>query len=148
MVLFPPAAPLVSDFVAIFEIGVALVLLTGAFVVRRGHVRAHKYMQSAMVLVNIPIVLSWMIPRYIDLVWPRLESNFTNDFYWIPTIMLIIGAAAEALGLYIILAAGTEWLPIRFRLQRYKPWMRTELVLWWLVVITGLSTYYVWYVPH
>src|SRR5262249_16577939 len=28
---------------------------------------------------------------------------------------------------------------------RYKPWMRTELALWWIVILIGISTYYVWY---
>ena len=26
-----------------------------------------------------------------------------------------------------------------------RPWMRTELALWWVVVLIGVSTYYVWY---
>lgn len=38
-------------------------------------------------------------------------------------------------------------MPERFRFRRYKLWMRTELALWWGVVITGLTTYWLFYVP-
>ena len=61
--------------------------------------------------------------------------------------MLFAGATAELLGVYIILVAGTNWVPARFRFRRYKLWMRTELVLWWGVVIAGLTTYWLFFVP-
>src|SRR5712691_11391197 len=32
---------------------------------------------------------------------------------------------------YILLAAGTSVLPEKFRISKYKLWMRTVLVLWW-----------------
>jgi len=56
-----------------------------------------------------------------------------------------LGVIAELLGLYIVLAAGTEILPPRLRISRWKLWMRIELVLWWLVIVTGVLTYHVWY---
>ena len=59
--------------------------------------------------------------------------------------MLALGAAAEALGIYIVLVAGTNVVPERFRFRRYKLWMRTELLLWWSVLLLGITTYYVWY---
>jgi len=50
------------------------------------------------------------------------------------------------LGLYIVIVAATKLLPARFRFKRYKPWMRAELTLWWVVVLIGIGTYYVWYI--
>jgi uncharacterized membrane protein YozB (DUF420 family) len=47
--------------------------------------------------------------------------------------------------LYILLAAGTNILSRRFRMTRYKQWMRSVLVLWWLVLLLGLATYVRWY---
>ena len=143
--LFAPDAPMSSDAVALVEVGIAVMLLVGMFVIRRGHVRAHMYIQSSMVLLNIPIVLIWMLPRYYASVLPGLPGEFSGAFYWVPTLMLIAGIAAEALGVYIVLVAATSLLPERFRFRRYKLWMRTELALWWSVVVLGLSTYYVWY---
>ena len=47
----------------------------------------------------------------------------------------------------ILLAAGTNVLPHKFRVNEYKLWMRSLLVLWWLVLLLGLATYGRWYVP-
>jgi uncharacterized membrane protein YozB (DUF420 family) len=142
------SAPSNSDLVALFEVGIAIALVVGMFVVRRGHVRAHMYIQSSMVLLNIPIVLTWMIPQYLEYVLPGIPSEIGDPFYWVPTVMLAAGVAAEVLGIFIILVAGTDLVPERFRFRRYKLWMRFELLLWWSVITFGLSTYYVWYVPH
>ena len=59
-----------SDVVLLVEIAIAFMLIVGMFVVRRGHIRAHMYIQSSMVLVNIPIVLIWMVPEYTQWVLP------------------------------------------------------------------------------
>jgi hypothetical protein len=40
-----------------------------------------------------------------------------------------------------LLAAGTNVLPHKFRVNEYKLWMRSLLVLWWLVRLLGLATY-------
>ncbi len=54
--------------------------------------------------------------------------------------------AAESLGLYIVLVAATNVLPVGLRFRNWKRWMRTEFVLWLVVVITGVGTYYAWYI--
>jgi uncharacterized membrane protein YozB (DUF420 family) len=146
--IFPSDSPVTSDLVLVVEVAIAFLLLVGMIVIRGGHVRAHKYLQSSMVLVNIPIVLTWMVPQYLVNVLPGLPGEIGEQFYLVPTVMLVLGAAAEALGVYIILVAGTNWLPDRWRFRRYKLWMRTELALWWGVILFGFTTYYVWYVPH
>lgn len=139
-------APVGSDIAAIVEIVIAVLLLVGWLLIRRGHVRLHKYLQSSMVLVNIPVVLYWMVPAYLEYVWPDLPGEIADPAYGIPTVMLVAGVLAEALGIYILLVAGTNWLPERFRFRRYNLVMRTELALWWSVVVAGLSTYYWWYI--
>jgi uncharacterized membrane protein YozB (DUF420 family) len=143
---FPADAPNASDLVALVEVAIAVMLVVGMIAVRRGHIRAHMYIQSSMVLVNIPIVLVWMVPAYLSDVLPDLATEWSGAWYWVPTLMLLAGVAAEALGVYIILVAATNLVPHRFRFRSYKRWMRTELVLWWAVVVLGLLTYYVWFV--
>ena len=145
--LFPASAPFYSDLILVVEIAIGAGLIAGTFVIRAGHVRWHKYIQSSMVLVNIPVVLSWMLPSFLKNVLPDVTQEFSEEFYYVPTIMLILGVAAETLGVYILLVAGTNWLPERLRFRRYKLWMLTELGLWWAVLLAGVATYYVWYVP-
>ncbi|MCI4363160.1 MAG: hypothetical protein L3K13_02510 [Thermoplasmata archaeon] len=143
--LIGTGAPSLSDIVLLFELTIAALLLAGIFVVRRGHVRAHMYLQSSVVLVNLPVVLLWMLPQYLSLVLPDLLSEFSSPNYYVPTAMLIAGLLAESLGVFILLVAGTNLIPERFRFRRYKLWMRTEVALWWGVLLLGLSTYYIWY---
>ena len=145
--LFPPDAPDTSDVAAVVEVALAVALVVGAFLARTGHLRAHRYLQSSVILVNIPIVLYAMVPPYLQYVAPSLLSSLGEATTWVPTIMLVAGVAAEVLGIYIILVAGTTWIPERFRFRNYKLWMRTELGLWWAVVICGLLTYWLFFVP-
>jgi hypothetical protein len=139
------SAPVLSTAVALFEIAAGVVLIVGTFIVRAGHVRLHAYLQSSIVLVNLPVVLAWMVPSYLRNVLPDLASEFWQPFYLVPTLMLVAGTAAEGLGVYVLLVAGTNWVPERWRFRRYKLWMRAVLGLWWLVLVLGLTTYYVWY---
>jgi hypothetical protein len=135
-----------SDATLLVEIAFGLVLVVGLVAVRLGHVRLHMYLQSSVVLVNLPVVLYAMVPSYLQYVLPSVPADLAKPFYLWPTVMLFLGATAEALGVYILLVAGTNWLPERWRFRRYKLVMRTELALWWLVLLVGFTTYYVWYV--
>jgi plastocyanin len=56
----------------------------------------------------------------------------------------VIGGIAALLGLYVILT-GMKLLPQALRFSNYKAWMRTTLVLWWVVIALGVSTYFIWY---
>lgn len=142
---FGASAPLFADLVLVFELAVGGMLLVGSHLAHRGRIRLHMYVQSSMVLINIPVVLAWMVPHYLTFVLPDLPGGLGQPYYLVPTLMLVAGAAAEALGVYIILVAGTTLIPERFRFRRYKLWMRSEVGLWWGVLIAGISTYYLWY---
>ena len=143
----PPASEPLATAVLGTELAIAAMLVVGMFVVRAGHVRAHRAIQGSMVLLNIPIVLVLMLPYYWQYVLPGLPAAGGQPFYLYPTVMLVAGILAEALGVYILLVAGTNLIPERFRFRRYKRWMRTELILWWAVVLAGIATYYAWWFP-
>lgn len=140
-------AQTLAELGAIFEIALGALLVGGMFLVRRGRVRAHAILQGSIVLVNLPFVLATMVPLYLAYVLPDLPGELLEPYYLAPTLMLFAGGAAEALGVYILLVAGTNLVPERFRFRRFKLWMRTELVLWWGVIVAGLSTYLIWYSP-
>ncbi|MCI4368871.1 MAG: hypothetical protein L3K09_04835 [Thermoplasmata archaeon] len=89
-----------------------------------------------------------MIPEYVRFVLPSLPRDLWDRFTLVPTLMLAVGIAAEALGVYILLVAGTDRVPVGWRFRRYTPRMRTELLLWWTVLLFGVSTYSLWYAPQ
>jgi hypothetical protein len=43
---------------------------------------------------------------------------------------------------------GTSLLPEKVRITNYKLWMRSALILWWVVLLLGFATFTRWYVPH
>jgi len=88
-----------------------------------------------------------MIPSFYGRVRPKIPEKLGRSFYALATAHAAVGSLAEIGGLYVALAAGTNFLPEYLRLTNYKAWMRSLLVLWWLALLLGLATYIRWYVP-
>jgi uncharacterized membrane protein YozB (DUF420 family) len=141
------AASRYADLVLLAELGMGLALVLGAFLARKHKFRAHAYCQSAVVLLNLLAIALFMLPSFRDKVAPKIPAKLDKSYYWLATAHAALGSAAEIAALYILLAAGTSVLPERFRLKRYKCWMRTVLVAWWLVLFLGFITYSRWYIP-
>jgi len=122
--------------------------LVGGRLARKGRFRQHAWCQSVIVLLNLVVVALMMIPSFRVHVLPRIPAKLGKAYYALATMHAALGTVTEIAGLYILLAAGTSVLPEKFRITRYKAWMRTVLVLWWLVLLLGFATYGRWYVPH
>ena len=134
-----------ANFNLLAHIAMGIALLVGMLLARRRRYRAHKYCQSTVLLLNLPLIAFIMLPSFRDQVQPRLPGSLGDRFYAVATVHAAIGVIAQVLGLYILLVAGTKLIPPRLRFRRYKLWMRTELVLWWIVVLAGIGVYTVWY---
>ena len=141
------AAPFYADVVLLLELGMGIALLTGAMFARKKRFRAHGWCQSAVVLLNLVVIVLVMIPSFHVHVSPRIPLKLAKPYYALATAHGILGCVTEIMGLYILLAAGTKLLPSKLRFTNYKTWMRTVLALWWLVLLLGLATYARWYVP-
>jgi uncharacterized membrane protein YozB (DUF420 family) len=123
-------------------------LLIGAWLARRRRFRQHAWCQSAIVLLNLAVIVLVMMPSFQVQVVPEIPLRLGKTYYALATAHAALGTITEIAGLYILLAAGTGVLPEKFRITKYKAWMRTVLVLWWLVLLLGLATYARWYVPR
>jgi uncharacterized membrane protein YozB (DUF420 family) len=124
-----------------------IALLAGAFLARVKRYAAHGTCQATVLILNLPMIALVMWPSLHERVVPKLCSHFWKRNYVIATAYGILGSLAEVFGLYILLVAGTEIIPRSWRFQRWKLWMRIELVLWWVVLLLGFGTYYAWYPP-
>ena len=140
--------PLYVNFILLLEIAMGVGLLLGALLARMRRFRAHAWCQSATVLLNLAVIVLVMIPSFRAHVSPKIPLKLGKLYYALATAHAALGMITEIAGLYILLAAGTSVLPAKFRITKYKPWMRTVLVLWWVVLLSGLATYARWYVPH
>ena len=123
-------------------------LLLGAQLARKRRFRQHAWCQSAIVVLNLAVVAVMMIPSFRVHVLPRVPAKLGKAYYALATTHAALGGVTEIAGLYILLSAGTSVLPEKLRITKYKLWMRSVLVLWWVVLLLGVATYTRWYVPH
>ncbi len=142
------AAPPGANVVLLLEIAMGVGLLVGARLARKGRFRQHAWCQSIIVLLNLAVVAVMMIPSFRVHVLPRVPAKLGKAYYALATTHGAFGTVTELAGLYILLSAGTSVLPERLRITKYRVWMRSVLVLWWVVLLLGIATYTRWYVPH
>ena len=142
------AAPLVANVVLALEIAMGIGLLLGARLARKGRFRQHAWCQSTIVLLNLAVVAVIMIPSFRVHVLPRVPAKLGKAYYALAMMHGAFGTATELAGLYVVLSAGTKVLPEELRITEYKAWMRSVLLLWWVVLLLGMATYTRWYVPH
>ena len=142
------AAPLGADLVLLLEIGMGVGLVFGAWLARNGRFRQHAWCQSTIVLLNLAVVAAMMIPSFQVHVIPKIPAKLGKTYYALSTVHAALGTVTELTALYIFVSAGTNVLPEKVRITRYKVWMRSVLVLWWAVLLLGFATYIRWYLPH
>jgi uncharacterized membrane protein YozB (DUF420 family) len=140
------AAPRTADIVLLLEMGMGVVLLAGALFARARWYRLHATCQSVIVLLNLTLIVLAMFPAFHSRVLPKLPGGIGKSYYALATAHAVLGGVAELGGLYILLAAGTNLIPERFRIARFRFWMRSLLLIWWIVLLLGMSTYARWYV--
>jgi len=142
------AAPSGANLVLVLEIAMGIGLLLGAWLARKGRFRQHAWCQSVIVLLNFAVIAVMMIPSFRVHVFPRVPAKLGKAYYALATAHAALGGVTEIAGLYILLSAGTSVLPDKWRITKYKVWMRSVLALWWVVLLLGMATYTRWYVPH
>ena len=135
-----------ADLNLVVQLLMAAALVAGVVLARRKRYRAHGICQTTVLLLNLLMIGLVMWPSFRRQVNPSLPKLLHKAYYAAPMIHAALGITAELLGLYIVLLAGTDVLPAWLRFRNWKLWMRTELVLWFVVVISGLWTYYSWYI--
>jgi len=143
--LLGTGATFVADLNLIVQVAMGIALLAGTLLARRKRYAAHGVCQTMVLLLNLAMITLVMWPSFHTQVMPRLPARLGRGYYAVATSHAALGIVAELFGFYIVLVAGTNIVPRRLRFQRWRLWMRAELALWWGVMLTGIGTYYVWY---
>jgi plastocyanin/uncharacterized membrane protein YozB (DUF420 family) len=138
-------APWAANVNLAVQIAMGLALLAGMMLARRKLFRAHGICQATIVILNLVPIFYYMLPVFRRGVLPGVPTKLNDAYYATSTAHAAFGTVAEILGLYIILVAGTKLLPQALRFKKWKRWMRAELIIWWIVIGFGISTYFVWY---
>lgn len=135
-----------ADLNLAIQLMMGVALLAGSLLARRKRYAAHGICQTTVLLLNRGMIGLVMWPSFQQQVRPAFPRNLHKWYFAAAAGHALLGGAAELLGLYIVIAAGTDVLPLSLRFKAWKRWMRTELLLWWIVVLSGVGTYYLWYV--
>jgi hypothetical protein len=134
-----------ADFNLLLQLAMGVALIIGAVLARAKRYAAHGICQSAVLLLNVAVIAVIMWPSFSSEILPVLPNHLTDSYYGVASAHGVVAVSAELFGLYLLLVAGTGFLPACLRVQRLKLWMRVELGLWWIGIVTGILTYYVWY---
>jgi len=136
-------APLGADLNLFVQGAVALALLIGMWLARRGSYRAHGACQASAFLVTLAMTLVWMTPAFHEVFLPGLARDGVNRINAAVAAHAALGTTTLILGVYVILVAATNLVPERLRFQDYKAWMRTLLGLWLATLGLGATTYWI-----
>jgi uncharacterized membrane protein YozB (DUF420 family) len=134
-----------ADLNLVVQIAMGIALVAGALLARSKRYSAHGACMASVLLLNFVMIALVMWPSFHELVLPKIPARLARRYYAVATIHGALGAATELFGLYILLVAGTEVVPERLRFRRWKIWMRLELAIWWVVLLSGIGTYFIWY---
>lgn len=138
-------ATFAADLNLLLQVAMGVALIVGAILARKRHYVAHGTCQTAVMVLNLVTIVAIMGPSFRAQVIPRLPAGLGRRYFAVASGHAFLGVLAEALGLYIVLVAGTKIVPRWMRFTNWKRWMRIELGLWWVVVLTGIWTYAWWY---
>ena len=139
-------APFGADLNLVVQLTMGTALIAGAYLAKQRRYKAHGICQTTVLLLNLLMIGLVMWPSFQQQVRPARSKVLHKWYYEAAAIHAALGIAAELLGLYIVIVAGTNLLPRWLRFKRWKLWMRTELVLWAIVLVSGVGTYCAWYV--
>jgi uncharacterized membrane protein YozB (DUF420 family) len=135
-----------ADLNLVVQILMGGALIAGTLLARRKRYRAHGICQTTVLLLNLLMIGLVMWPSFQQQVRPALSKGLHKRYYKAAAIHATLGITAELLGLYIVIVAGTTILPQWLRFTYWKRWMRVELVLCAVVLLSGMVTYCAWYV--
>ncbi len=135
-----------ADVNLVVQLVMGMALVAGVVLAKQQHYRAHGICQTTVMLLNLLMIGIVMWPSFRRQVNPMFPRVLHRSYYAAPTVHAALGITAELLGLYIVVVACTNVLPAWLRFRNWKRWMRTEFVLWLIVVISGMWTYYAWYI--
>lgn len=130
-----------ADLNLLVQLGVGLLLLVGLVIARRARYGTHGVCQTTALVATLVMTAIWMAPSYHTIYGPGI-FGLGNRVDAAAAAHVVTGTVALALGVYVVLVAGTAVVPRALRFSNYKLWMRALIVTWWLALLLGVLTYW------
>jgi uncharacterized membrane protein YozB (DUF420 family) len=138
-------APFSADLNLVVQVTMGGALIAGTCLARKRRYKAHAVCQTSVLVLNLGMIWLVMWPSFLQQVKPAPARAFHKWYYQAAITHAVLGTIAEVVGIYIAVVAGTKIIPKRFQFSSWKWWMRAELVLWMVVLVSGFGTYCAWY---
>ncbi len=113
-----------ADINLVAQVLLLVGLLIGFALARRRRFRQHGNVQTAMVLLNLVLIVFAMVPSFFSYV---VEGGTTTGT--VATLMIVhgvLGLVVEVVAIYLILRMRTQLIPERFRVRNIKLAMRDD----------------------
>jgi uncharacterized membrane protein YozB (DUF420 family) len=133
-------ANLRSDLTLMLMLTGALMLTAGWQLAVRKRYKAHRWVQTAAVIVNTGVVLATMISPFLVYIVPGIPSKLNEGSYGLTTAHGVVGLTSMLLGVFVVLR-GHNLVPKAMRFKDYKPFMRGAYVLYLLSTLLGIVVY-------
>ena len=108
----------------------------------RKRYEAHRWVQTAAVILNTIVVLITMISSFTVYILPGIPGKLNEGSYGLTTVHAVVGMVGLLLGVFIVLR-GNNLVPKALRFSNYKLFMRTSYLLYSLATLTGVVVYIV-----
>lgn len=141
--IFGTRASFVADMNLILQIMILGILGWGVFQAKIRKFQTHHTWMTVAVVANATLIVAIMNPSFFRILPFALRNPGADK----PTVLwphMLLGAVAELLGVYIVLAANMKTPDTPHR-QSLKWLMRITFFLWVLALIAGIILYFVWY---
>ncbi len=141
--IFGTRASFVADMNLILQVVILGMLSWGVFQAKRRKFQAHHTLMTVAVIANAALIVAVMNPSFFRIL-PLALRNPGADQSTVLWPHMVLGAVAEMLGIYIVLATNSGALESSRR--RTLTWlMRITFLLWVLALVVGIALYFVWY---
>ena len=137
-------ASLGADLTLLIIVAAFVLLTVGVVLARRRRYGAHRWVQTAAVVLNLIPVAAWMLRSLFVNLLPGLPGDLGQGKVALVVVHAVIGAIGAVLGVVIVIRANQLEAQGR-SLAAYKTPMRIAYLVYLAAVVLGVVAYFVTY---
>ena len=133
-----------ADLSLVISIAAAVMLTIGVVLAKSKRYEAHRWVQTAAVVLNAVPAIVWMIRSFRLYILPDLPGNLGTSVDALTTVHALAGLSGVVIGLFVMIRANQ--LEAKGQsLSRYKTPMRIAYVVYLLATVLGVWVYFAIY---
>ncbi len=129
-----------ADLSVIISIAAFVMLTVGVVLAKSKRYDAHRWVQTAAVVLNAVPVIFWMIRSFRLFILPDLPGNLSESVNALTTVHAVAGLIGMVIGLFVMIRANQLEAEGQ-SLSRYKNLMRVAYVVYLLATALGVWVY-------